>query len=271
MTPLLDVLTTHYDRILDESLMRIRQAIPLYAQLPAEGVRQRLAAGLDPILQDLRDPAQHHYSDYVKQLSYDRVKEGVPFSAVQDGLRVSNQVVLKILRDNLADQPAELADAIEQICTINERGLIAAYAGYEQVQQETIQAQRMVLDELSTPIIPIFKGILVLPIVGSIDSNRAGQIMEALLNQIGETSADIVILDITGVPVIDTSVANYLLHAARAARLLGSNVVLVGIGPEIAQTIVQLGIDLTGITTRANLQSGIEYALDTKGLAIRTK
>lgn len=122
---------------------------------------------------------------------------------------------------------------------------------------ETIQA-------LSTPIVPISEEILILPLVGSIDTRRAGQIMESLLEGINHYQAETVIIDITGVPVVDTSVANHLLQAAQAARLLGAQVILVGISPEIAQTIVELGIDLSDVVTRRNLQQGIAYAMEKK-------
>jgi GAF domain-containing protein/anti-anti-sigma regulatory factor len=118
---------------------------------------------------------------------------------------------------------------------------------------------------LSSPVVPIFEGIIVLPLVGSIDSTRAQRFTESLLEGITAQEAQVAIIDITGVPVVDTSVANYLLQAASAARLLGCRVVLVGIRPEVAQTVVQLGVDLTGITTRADLQSGVEYALSVVG------
>ncbi len=119
---------------------------------------------------------------------------------------------------------------------------------------ETIQA-------LSTPIVPIADEILILPLIGSVDTHRAGQIMESLLEGIGGYQAETVIIDITGVPMVDTSVANHLLQAARAARLLGSRVILTGISPEIAQTIVELGVDFSGLVTRRNLQQGIAYAM----------
>ncbi len=136
-------------------------------------------------------------------------------------------------------------------------------------QAEQIESQQQTIRELSTPILPLYEGILVLPLVGAIDSFRAGQIMERLLTAIAERQSDIVIIDITGVPVIDTAVANYLLQTARAAQLIGAQVILVGIGPEIAQTIVQLGVDLRGIQIGANLQAGIELALNQLGYVIR--
>ncbi len=134
----------------------------------------------------------------------------------------------------------------------------------EQVQrqsQEIIEVQRQALRELSTPIVPISDEIVAMPLIGSIDTARAQQIMEALLVAISRYQAEVVIIDITGVPVVDTGVANHLLQTTQAARLLGSRVVLTGIAPEVAQTIVSLGVDLSSIVTRSNLQSGIEYAL----------
>jgi len=107
----------------------------------------------------------------------------------------------------------------------------------------------------------VLEGVLVLPLVGSIDTRRAQQVMEILLEAIGHYQAKVVIIDITGVPVVDTGVANHLLQMIRAAGLLGSECLLVGISPEVAQTIVSLGMDLSSVATQANLQSGIEYAL----------
>ncbi len=108
-----------------------------------------------------------------------------------------------------------------------------------------------------------------LPLVGTIDTRRAMQIVEFVLEQIVEHQADVFILDITGVTVVDTSVANHILQMTRAVRLLGATTVLVGISSEIAQTLVQLGIDLSSIGIRANLQAGIAYALSRCDLAIQ--
>jgi rsbT co-antagonist protein RsbR len=154
--------------------------------------------------------------------------------------------------------------------------LLASFStAYRQLQLQIhdqalqIESQQQTIRELSTPILPLYEGILVLPLVGAIDSFRAGQIMERLLTAIAERQADIIILDITGVPVIDTAVANYLLQTARAAQLIGAHVILVGIGPEIAQTMVQLGVDVSSIEVGSTLQSGIDLALRRMGRAIR--
>jgi rsbT co-antagonist protein RsbR len=130
-------------------------------------------------------------------------------------------------------------------------------------QEETIRAQQAALAEMSTPLIPITDEVMVMPLVGSIDSHRAQQVIETLLHGIAQSKARIAILDITGVPVVDTQVANALIRAAQAVKLLGAQVVLTGIRPEVAQTLVGLGTEFSGIITRSSLQSGIAFATTT--------
>ena len=125
---------------------------------------------------------------------------------------------------------------------------------------ETIQAQAAALVELSTPLIPLSEHVVVMPLIGALDSQRAQQATETLLQGISTRRARLAILDITGVPIVDTQVANAIVQAAKAVRLLGAQVVLTGIRSEVAQTLVTLGTDLSGIVTCSNLQSGIAYA-----------
>jgi rsbT co-antagonist protein RsbR len=129
------------------------------------------------------------------------------------------------------------------------------------LQQQVIAAQQEALRELSTPLIPLSKRAIMMPLIGTIDSQRAQQVLEALLEGVSQHQADMALLDITGVQVVDTQVANALIRAAQAVKLLGAQVVLTGIQPRIAQTLVQLGVDLGGIITRGTLQAGIAYAL----------
>ena len=131
----------------------------------------------------------------------------------------------------------------------------------EMLQQQIIVAQRLALRELSTPLIPLSDDVVIMPLIGTIDSGRAQQVMEALLEGVAHYRAELVILDITGVSVVDTQVAQSFVQAAQAVRLLGAQVMLTGIGPHIAQTLVHLGVDLSGIQTRSSLQSGIAAAL----------
>ncbi|NJP04491.1 MAG: PAS domain-containing protein [Chloroflexaceae bacterium] len=128
-------------------------------------------------------------------------------------------------------------------------------------QQQLIEVQRQALRELSTPLIPISDDVVIMPLIGTIDSNRAQMVMETLLEGIAHYQAELVIIDITGVIVVDTQVAQTFIQAAQAVKLLGARVMLTGIQPQIAQTLVHLGVDLSTIETRGSLQAGITAAL----------
>jgi PAS domain S-box-containing protein len=131
----------------------------------------------------------------------------------------------------------------------------------EALQAQIIEAQRAAIRELSTPLIPLAQGVVVMPVVGIIDSVRAQQIMETLLSGIVSQQAQVAILDITGLQTVDTQIADALLRAARAAGLLGAEVMLTGIRPEVAQVLVQLGVDMSSIITQSTLQAGVAAAL----------
>jgi rsbT co-antagonist protein RsbR len=137
------------------------------------------------------------------------------------------------------------------------------------LQQQIIEAQRAALSELSTPLLPLADGVIAMPLIGAIDSARAQEVLEKLLHGIVRQQAHTAILDITGVREVDAQGADALLGVARAARLLGTQLVLTGIGPEVAQTLVQLQADLSGIITQSNLQSGIAFALRGAGAGPR--
>jgi rsbT co-antagonist protein RsbR len=139
---------------------------------------------------------------------------------------------------------------------------------HSQLQSQVIEAQRVALHELSTPLIPVADGVVVMPLIGSMDSARAQQVMETLLEGVATHRATIALLDITGLPVVDTQVAHALVRAAQAVKLLGAQVILTGIRPEVAQTLVSMGADLNGITTLNNLQKGIVHALQQQHVMI---
>ncbi|HEY0736141.1 MAG TPA: STAS domain-containing protein [Herpetosiphonaceae bacterium] len=134
--------------------------------------------------------------------------------------------------------------------------------------QSEIATQRSMIESLSTPVVQVWEGILAMPLVGTIDSHRSMQITENLLTAIAEQQAECVIIDITGVPLVDTQVAQYLIQTAQASKLLGCEVALVGIGVEMAQTLVQLGVDLRTLMTLSNLQAGIAWAFTQRGMQV---
>jgi rsbT co-antagonist protein RsbR len=140
---------------------------------------------------------------------------------------------------------------------------------YQQGREQIISRQQQELLELSTPVVQLWKGILALPLIGTLDSARTQVVMESLLQAIVETGSSIAIIDITGVPVVDTLVAQHLLKTVAAARLMGADCIISGIRPQIAQTIVHLGVEISDVITKATLADAFAVALQRAGLTIK--
>jgi rsbT co-antagonist protein RsbR len=155
------------------------------------------------------------------------------------------------------------ADRLEQALRLREQTEDELKQERNNLQEIVTQQQRLIdtIKQLSAPLLPVHDGILVMPLIGHIDSVRGTQIIEELLTGVQRYQTEFVIIDITGVPIVDTAVANHLIQATQAVSLLGAQCILVGISPEVAQTLVQLGVDLSGLVTRGDLQAGIDYAM----------
>jgi rsbT co-antagonist protein RsbR len=138
---------------------------------------------------------------------------------------------------------------------------------FQTSREEVINRQQTELLELSTPVVKLWDGILALPMIGTLDSARTQIVMESLLQKIVETESQIAIIDITGVPTVDTLVAQHLLKTVTALRLMGADCIISGVRPQIAQTIVHLGVDLQGVTTKANLADALALALKRSGIS----
>jgi rsbT co-antagonist protein RsbR len=139
---------------------------------------------------------------------------------------------------------------------------------YQTAREEVIVRQQQDMLELSTPVVKLWEGILALPLIGTLDSARTQVVMESLLQKIVETGAEVAIIDITGVPTVDTLVAQHLIKTVTAARLMGADCIISGIRPQIAQTIVHLGVNLSDITTKASLADAFAVALRRSGLTV---
>jgi len=139
---------------------------------------------------------------------------------------------------------------------------------HQRGREELIQRQQADMLELSTPVVALWDGVLALPMIGTLDSSRTQVVMETLLQRIVETGADIAIIDITGVPTVDTLTAQHLLKTVTAARLMGADCIISGIRPQIAQTIVHLGVDLGNVTTKASLADAFRLALQRTGRTV---
>lgn len=160
------------------------------------------------------------------------------------------------------DQVTGLAGIITDLTPIKQRQEEIAQLERELAEREaTIEHQRLLLEQVAVPVIQIWKHVLLLPLIGIIDSYRASRITESALEAIARANAQVIIFDVTGVPLVDTTVASHIMQGIQAARLLGCQSILVGISTYVAQTLVELGIDFGHITTQATLQQGLAYAL----------
>jgi rsbT co-antagonist protein RsbR len=188
------------------------------------------------------------------------VQLGWSLKYISTGLTELNRILFEMMSVNTTEvEKMNLVWAFDKwIAPINSE-VVHQYASS---WERTVSLQKIALQELSAPLIPVFDNITVMPLVGTIDTERAKCIMENLLQGVVKHRAEVVLIDITGVPVVDTMVAHHIIQASEAVRLVGAKCLLVGIKPEIAQTIVNLGIDLSQIITKNSLQKGIETALE---------
>lgn len=266
---------THSDRL----VARIKECGPNYTRVAehdlADSVKRTFLSLAVSIEQDDMD----QLAQYGREIGLRRARDNFTLQEMLNAVNVFRNFILECL-DTFVErnQPWTMyaARRLEDFLHVFYDNFIGSVGeALEQIRGELaeqvgeLETQRDVIRELGAPIMPVHEGVLVLPLVGAIDSNRAVQIMENLLESITRYQADMVIIDITGVPTVDTSVANYILQTARAANLIGARIILVGIGAEIAQTIVQLGVDLSTMVTLANLQEGLEYAYRQLGYTIR--
>lgn len=171
------------------------------------------------------------------------------------------------LRAECAANSAQLSTELWAATELIDKLGLHTVKAFQISREEVIGRQQMELLELSTPVVKLWDGILALPMIGTLDSARTQIVMESLLQKIVETESQIAIIDITGVPTVDTLVAQHLLKTVTALRLMGADCIISGVRPQIAQTIVHLGVDLQGVTTKANLADALALALKRSGIS----
>ena len=172
------------------------------------------------------------------------------------------------LQRRFGDQQAVLVDATWEVSSLLDHMAQHTVSTYQRTREDIIARQQQELLELSTPVVKLWDGVLAVPMIGTLDSGRTQLVMETLLQRIVETGSALAIIDITGVPTVDTLVAQHLLKTVTAIRLMGADAIISGIRPQIAQTIVHLGIDLEGITTKATLADALALAMRRAGFVV---
>jgi rsbT co-antagonist protein RsbR len=203
--------------------------------------------------------------DVLNELSSNRAKGGYTPVETASFILSLKQPLFSSLQDEIDGDPAALAEAVWQTTELLDRLGLFTMEAFQKTREEVIARQQQELLELSTPVVRLWENVLALPLIGTLDSARTQVVMQNLLDAIVQTRSDFAIIDITGVPVVDTLVAQHLLKTVAAARLMGADCFISGIRPQIAQTIIHLGVDLTDVTTKATLADAFAVALRRSG------
>src|SRR5262245_22864391 len=228
---------------------------------------KRFMRGLQSGNADTTDASWEAAREFLGDLSRSRAKQG--FSPSETAIFVFSLKEPLFTRMRAAIKDAdELGTAIwDATLLLDDLGLYTTEV-LQDTREERSSRQQQELLELSTPVTRLWEGVLAVPLVGTLDSARTQVVMESLLEEIVTSGASIAVMDITGVPTVDTLVAQHLLKTVAAAKLMGAECIISGIRPQIAQTIVHLGVDLGDVVTKASLADGFRHALDRLGLAV---
>ena len=264
-----NIILEHSDEIIKKWLEKLDQSkIAEYGEtISQESIEQTNREFVNVIFSNIESDGG---TDDLHEFSEKIVNLGWPLGYLTEGMQAFRSVTIKVILEDIGetnsnDEFLSIMEGVNDWVDPIKNRLINEYSHN---WTNIVSLQMVALQELSAPLIPVMEGITVMPLVGTIDTDRAKLIMENLLNGVIKNHAEVVLIDITGVPVVDTMVAHHIIQAAEAVRLVGSQCILVGIRPEIAQTIVNLGIDLRNFPTKSSLQKGFRTALEMTGAKV---
>ncbi len=229
-------------------------------------LQEAIAADADP--EQLDSAAWDKARNVLRGLSQTRAAQGSTAGETSHFILALKKPLFDGLQGLGNTDPQRLMAAIWSISTLVDKIAQWTVTAYQRSREEVIARQQLELLELSTPVVKLWDGVLAVPMIGTLDSGRTQMVMESLLQRIVETGSEMAIIDITGVPTVDTLVAQHLLKTVTAIRLMGADCIISGIRPQIAQTIVHLGIDLQGIITKATLADALSLALKKGGFTV---
>jgi rsbT co-antagonist protein RsbR len=268
------IVARHEADILEDWLQRLKRT-GANGRIGADQLRGEAAAFLRALVaavgtgsQDPRDSDWSETREVLDDLSRSRARHGISPSETAMFVFSLKEPVFACLRAEIGDASA-LADEIWQVSVILDELGLHTMEAFQKGREEIIARQEQELLDLSTPVTRLWEGVLAVPLIGTLDSARTQVVMESLLDEIVQTGASIAVMDITGVPAVDTLVAQHLLKTVAAARLMGAECIISGIRPQIAQTIVHLGVDLGDVVTKATLADAFRHALAQLDLEVR--
>lgn len=271
------ILTKNEDEILDRWVKEQLQAVTLRPDLMNESeLRQQsreflnlfseaAAKGVNP---NIDAPVWSRILEMLSSVSRARALQGYSPSETATFVFSLKQPLFSALTDEITGDSKALSREIWNITVVLDKLGLYTVESYIKSREEIIFRQQREMIELSTPVVQLWNGILALPLIGTLDSERTQVVMESLLTKIVETASYVAIIDITGVPTVDTLVAQHLLKTVAAAKLMGAECIISGIRPQIAQTIVHLGVNLEDVTTKATMAEALKSALIKNGLHI---
>ncbi|RZL11938.1 MAG: STAS domain-containing protein [Rubrivivax sp.] len=274
-SPLAELLARKEDSILQNWIVHQGTAT---SRSGSQGeVRQQSAAFLSALRQalqggtgsgNLQSPQWQEVTRLLSQLSTSRARLGSSPTETATFVFSLKQAVFQALQETHASDPASIAAGIWAASSLLDRLGLFTMEVFQKSREEVIARQQQELLELTTPVVQLWDNIIALPLIGTLDSARTQVVMENLLQKIVDTGSSIAIIDITGVPTVDTLVAQHLLKTVAAARLMGADCIISGIRPQIAQTIVHLGVDLSEVITKASLADAFLIALGKTGASL---
>jgi rsbT co-antagonist protein RsbR len=217
---------------------------------------------------EIDGPAFSTLREMLAELSASRARQGATPIETATFILSFKEPLFTSLREQYRADPEALARELWGATLLLDKLGLYTIDTFQKTREDIIERQQRELLELSTPVVALWDGILAVPLIGTLDSERTQVVMESLLQRIVETGASIAIIDITGVPTVDTLVAQHLLKTVSAARLMGAECIISGIRPQIAQTIVHLGVDLGTVATKATLADALLLALSRTGATV---
>ena len=206
------------------------------------------------------NPQMQAITHFLQGISKDRAEKGFSPTETAAFIFSLKEIILPMAQSAVKSEEDFTREVMPLSLLLDKLGIVT-FESYVTGREEVISRQQNDMAELSTPVVKIWDGILALPLIGTLDSRRTMIVMEKLLQKIVDSASMVAILDITGVPMVDTLVANHIMKTVAATRLLGADCIITGVSPAIAQTIVHLGVDLSGVTTRSTMAEGLKLAL----------